>query len=144
MSADTPNTPNKPLADRLVGAAKELGLPPKTEEVIRKADDFIADAVQSVGTFTAERREQISGFLDKAERTIDEKTDGKYADKVGKARAQAEKGVAKLAEQGKGGDASAPTPTYPTDPTGDAAVGQDSTPGQDFTPAEDPAPGSPS
>ena len=127
MSAETPNPSSKPLADRLVGAAKELGLPPKTEEVIRKADDFIADAVQSVGTFTGERREQISEFLDKAEKTIDEKTDGKYADKVGKARAQAEKGVAKLAEQGRSDGSTTPstTQTFPTDPTGDAAVGED-------------------
>lgn len=194
MSAETPTSPTSPnesqtphepvppgtpLSDRLVAAAKDLGLPPKTEEVIRKADDFIADAVRSAGTFTDERRDKISEFLDKAEKAIDDKTDGKYADKVGKARAQAEKGVAKLAEQGRGTDAPAdapvapqpaaptsatassapaspspaspspaspaatappaasspapaPKPTFPTDPTGDASVG------------EDPAPGSPS
>lgn len=136
MSAETPTPSDKPFADRLVAAAKELGLPDKTEEVIRKADEFVSDAVASAGTFTEERREKISEFLDKAEHAIDERTDGKYADKVAKARAQAEKGIDKIAEQRRPATegASAATSTYPTDPTGDASVGEE----------PDPSPGSPS
>ncbi|CCH68783.1 hypothetical protein BN10_1180003 [Phycicoccus elongatus Lp2] len=87
------------VTDKLIAKAKELGLPPQTEDFLRQADLAVTEAVQKAGTYTDENRDKISAALDKAGRAVDEKTQGKYSDKIAKARLQAEKGIAKLAEQ---------------------------------------------
>lgn len=92
-------TANTTIAEKLVAKAKELGLPPQSETFIRQADTAVTDAVRKTAAYTEQNREKISSALDKAERAVDEKTQGKYSDKIAKARLQAEKGIAKLAEQ---------------------------------------------
>jgi hypothetical protein len=87
------------VTDKLIAKAKELGLPPQTEDFLRQADRAVTEAVHKAGTYTDENRDKISAALDKAGRAVDEKTQGKYSDKIAKARLQAEKGIAKLAEQ---------------------------------------------
>ena len=74
------------VTDKLIAKAKELGLPPQTEDFLRQADLAVTEAVQKAGTYTDENRDKISAALDKAGRAVDEKTQGKYSDKIAKAR----------------------------------------------------------
>ena len=86
-------TANTTIAEKLVAKAKELGLPPQSETFIRQADTAVTDAVRKTAAYTEQNREKISSALDKAERAVDEKTQGKYTDKLAKARGAAEKGL---------------------------------------------------
>lgn len=92
-------TANTTIAEKLVAKAKELGLPPQSETFIRQADTAVTDAVRKTAAYTEQNREKISSALDKAERAVDEKTQGKYTDKLAKARGAAEKGLDKVVEQ---------------------------------------------
>ena len=89
------------VTDKLILIAKDLGLPPKTEDFLRQADHTVAEAVgeaaRKAGDYTRSNRDKITDVLDKAERAVAEKTDGKYADTVTKVRATADKGIAKIA-----------------------------------------------
>ena len=82
------STPNKTIFDKLAEKADELELQRKAEELVDAATKAAHQA------------------------------DGKYADKVAKARAQASKGVSKLAEQGTGATpgSAAPTPATSVPP----------------------------
>lgn len=102
----------KTIFDKLAEKADELELQRKAEEFVDAATKAAHAAVEKVGAYTHENREKVEGLLDKAAAKVDESTDGKYADKVAKARTQASKGVAKLAEQ---------RPTT-TDPTGESST----------------------
>lgn len=129
------STPNKTIFDKLAEKADELELQRKAEELVDAATKAAHQAVEKVGAYTADNRDKVEGFLDKAAAKVDEQTDGKYADKVAKARAQASKGVSKLAEQGTGATpgSAAPTPATSVPPTAPPAV-----PGVD-TPAAPPS-----
>lgn len=94
--------------DKIVKAAKDLGLPPKAEEYIRSADKTITEVVHKAAVFADENREKLAGYVDenrgklaeyveKAGAFVDEKTEGKYHDKVSKAQDAANSAVAKLA-----------------------------------------------
>lgn len=87
------------VTDKLISKAKELGLPPQTEGFLRQADTAVTDAVRRAGTYTNDNRAKIADVLDKAGRVVDEKTQGKYAHQIVKVRAQADKGLDKLAEK---------------------------------------------
>lgn len=106
------------FADKLVAKAKDLGLPPQTETVIRETDKAVHDAVRTVGTLADTNRDKIVSVMAKAEQTIDEKTEGKYADTLAKVRAQAEKGLDKVAE--KRGEPGATYPEAQTNPKAQA------------------------
>lgn len=77
------------------------------DEFTQEAEKMVTGAVASVGGYVHERNAEIDGLLDKAAAGIDEKTKGKYADKVGKVKSQLSAGVAKLAEK---------RPSDPSDP----------------------------
>lgn len=59
----------------------------------------LSSALHKAGELTHERRDDLEGYLAKAQSFVDERTDGKYADQVGKVRDQVSHGLAKLAEQ---------------------------------------------
>ncbi len=99
------------VTDKLIAKARELGLPPQTETFLRQADEAMTDAVRRAGDYTVGNRGKISEVLDKAGKAVDERTQGKYADKIVKARAQAEKGLDKLVETAQKAQASAPAGT---------------------------------
>ena len=104
------------VTDKLIAKAKELGLPPKTEDFLRQADKAVTEAVAKAGSYTDQNREKISSALDKAGKAVDERTQGKYADKIAKARVQAEKGLDKLAEQKSAGTSTGSAGDVPLDP----------------------------
>ena len=88
------------VTDQIVQAAKDLGLPPKTEHYIRSADKAVTSAVQKAAAYADSNRDTLAGYVDKAGAFVDERTGGKYHDKVTKAAAAAATGVTKLAEKG--------------------------------------------
>jgi uncharacterized protein YjbJ (UPF0337 family) len=55
-------------------------------------------AKEKAGDLAVDNRARVEGALDKAGAKIDEKTEGKYADKIAKAKSQVTKGVDKIAE----------------------------------------------
>ena len=107
------------LFDKLKQKADELGLQDKAGQLAKQAKEKAAELAD-------QNRDKVTGVLDKATQAIDEKTDGKYHDKVAKATGAVSKGVDKIAEQGKAAGAAgagAGDPTTPDlpDPTQPAA-----------------------
>lgn len=84
--------------DKLKHQADELGLREKTSHLVDEAKKVAGQAKEKAGDLAVENRERVEGALDKAGAKIDEKTEGKYADKIAKAKEQVTKGVDKIAE----------------------------------------------
>lgn len=68
-------------------------------ELIERLQQMLKDAVGRTGEFVHSHTSDIERFLDKAEGTFDERTQGKYADQAAKVRTQVSAGVHKIAEQ---------------------------------------------
>lgn len=90
------------LIDTLIKKAEELELQAKAEKLAQQAEVYLAKAVERTGQATHDNRDKISAFLDKAGQTLDERTEGKYHDKVAKLRTQVDKGIVKIADQRPG------------------------------------------
>ena len=84
--------------DKMKKKAEELELDKKAKDLQAAATTAAKQAREKAGDFTAENRDKIDGYVEKAATTIDTKTDGKYADKVAKAKQHVGKGVDKVAE----------------------------------------------
>ncbi|MFC7490172.1 MULTISPECIES: antitoxin [unclassified Knoellia] len=117
------------MRDKLIQKAKDLGLPAKTEDVIRGADKAVHEAKAKAATYADENRDKLGGYVDKAGQAVDERTQGKYSDKVAKAKEAATRGVDKVVEQ---------RPPAPVEPQVDP--GQ---PPTSATPTDRPVPGTP-
>ena len=76
-----------------------------------KAEEF--DLQGKADRLADENRDKVERVLDKAGAAIDERTEGKYAIKVARAKQQVSKGVDKLAEQRPSQGEMPPTPTDP-------------------------------
>ena len=98
--------------DKMKKKAEELELDKKAKDLQAAATTAAKQAREKAGDYTAENRSKIDGYVEKAATTIDTKTDGKYADKVAKAKEQVGKGVDKVAEGSPG--APGATGTAPT------------------------------
>ena len=99
--------------DKMKKKAEELQLDKKAKDLQAAATTAAKQAREKAGDFTAENRHKIDGYVDKAATTIDTKTDGKYADKVAKAKAHVGKGVDKVAEGSPSAPGTAPTTGQP-------------------------------
>ncbi|MEO7069180.1 MAG: antitoxin [Nostocoides sp.] len=104
-------TTNKTFVDKLLEKADELELQRKADEVIDAAAKLAHEALGKAGALAHDNRDKVEGFLDKAAAKVDEQTDGKYRDKVAKAREQASRGVATLADQRPGAHADDAAPS---------------------------------
>jgi hypothetical protein len=91
--------------DKLRKKAEELDLETKAKHLQEQAAAAAKQAREKAGDFAVENREKIEGYVETATAKIDEKTEGKYADKVAKVKEQVERGVDKVAE----GHTSGPT-----------------------------------
>ena len=123
--------------DKLKKKAEELDLETKARHLQEAAAHAAKQAREKAGDFAVENREKIDSYVESATAKIDEKTDGKYADKVAKVKEQVERGVDKVAEGHS---------TGPTTATGAAAAtgAADVTPGRPYpVDPEAPAPAAP-
>jgi hypothetical protein len=91
--------------DKLKKKAEELDLETKARQLQESATQAAKQARVKAGDFAVENREKIDGYVETATTRIDEKTEGKYADKVAKVREHVDRGVDKVAE----GHTSGPT-----------------------------------
>ena len=85
--------------DKMKKKAEELELDKKAKDLQEAATTAAKQAREKAGDFTAENRNKIDGYVEKAATTIDAKTEGKYADKVAKAKQHGRQGR----RQGRGG-----------------------------------------
>jgi len=122
-----------PFLDKVKHKAEELQLDKKAKDLQAAATAAAKQAREKAGLYTAENREKIDGYVDKAASTIDAKTAGKYSDKVAKAKQTVAKGVDKVAvssaSPGGTGDPVAPreaTPSGGADGPRSAAAESDS------------------
>jgi hypothetical protein len=73
-----------------------------------KAKDLARDMTGKAKTTFTENAERIDGGIDKAADFVDEKTKGKYTDRIGKAQDAAHRAVDKFGREGQGGEGGAP------------------------------------
>jgi hypothetical protein len=85
--------------DKVKQKAEEYDLQGKAEQFADAVEKTTKDAVEKAGEVAHDNRGKVTSGLDKVGDRIDQRTDGKYHDKVAKAKNQVTKGVDKLAEQ---------------------------------------------
>ncbi len=105
--------------------AEEWDVQGKAEKFAAEVDKVAHDAKDKAAELADENRGKIRENLDKAGAKIDERTDGKYADKVARAKETVAGGVDKLAEQRPGGS----TPPGATPPRYATGAAPEATPG---------------
>ncbi len=93
---------DKPLTEQLKAKLDELELERHLKEAAVQAEELARTAIGKAGEVVHTNSDKISAFLDKAGASIDEKTEGKYAEQVAKVRGLVDTGVAKIAEQRPG------------------------------------------
>jgi hypothetical protein len=91
------------LSRKVKAKAEEWDVQGKAEKVAAEVDKVAHEVKDKAATYADENRDKVASGLDKAGAKLDERTEGKYADKIVKAKAQVAKGVDKLAEQRPGG-----------------------------------------
>jgi hypothetical protein len=82
----------------------ELDLDRRLNEASVQAEQALRRALDTAAEYAREHRDDVDRLLTRVSTTIDERTDGKYADKVTKVREQLDRGVERLAERRPSGD----------------------------------------
>jgi ElaB/YqjD/DUF883 family membrane-anchored ribosome-binding protein len=77
----------------------ELDLDSRLNEFSDRAEQAIKRALDTAAGYAHEHRDDVDRLLTRVSTTIDERTEGKYADKVTKVREQLDRGVERLAER---------------------------------------------
>lgn len=90
--------------------AEEVHLQEKARDFGDAVAEVIKAAVGLAAGYAAENRPKVDAMLDKAERTIVDKTGAKHAETVTTVRGQVDKGIDKLVAQ----RADTPSPSKPT------------------------------
>jgi hypothetical protein len=103
-----PPMPRKPITDALKDKLDELEVERHLAELAAQAEDAVIRGVTRAGEMTHENRDRIGGFLDRAAQAADRRTDGRYADRIGRVRSQVDRGVDRLADQRPGPEADPP------------------------------------
>jgi hypothetical protein len=85
--------------DKLKRKAEEYDLQRKADHLAAAAVKTAKEAKEKAAELADENRDKVGSVLDKAGAAIDQRTQGKYADKVAKAKVQVAKGVDRLADQ---------------------------------------------
>ena len=98
------------LAEKAQGAAAEHDLSGKAEKASEKTGELAAkleakadELAGKAQNAAADRKDQMSGAIDKAAKTADAKTKGKYTDKITKTAGKAQGYVERLERRDEGG-----------------------------------------
>ena len=98
------------LAEKAQGAAAEHDLSGKAEKASEKTGELAAkleakadELAGKAQNAAADRKDQMSGAIDKAAKTADERTKGKYHDKIAKTADKAQGYVDRLERRDEGG-----------------------------------------
>ncbi len=77
----------------------ELDLDRRLNDFTEHAEQTARRTLDTAAEYAHEHQDDVDRLLTRMSASIDERTDGKYADKVTKVREQLERGVSKLAER---------------------------------------------
>lgn len=77
----------------------DLDLDRRVNEFVVQTEALLNRAVDTAADYAHEHREDVDRALDRITAQIDERTDGKYAEHVGKVRGQVELGLIRLADR---------------------------------------------
>lgn len=86
-------------ADRIKAKIKEADVEKQLTELVDEGEKLVSEAVTTAGEIAYDRRADVQSWLDRASEKVNEKTEGKYADKVAKFSALLLSGVDKVAEK---------------------------------------------
>jgi hypothetical protein len=106
--------------DKLKRRAEELDLQRKADQLAVAATKAAKQAKEKAAELADQNRDKLGPVLDKAGAAIDQRTQGKYADRVAKAKVQVARGVDKLADQRTVGGAPTRSQDAPASPPQDA------------------------
>lgn len=110
------------FTDQIKAKAEELDLSSKIDSLGSAAKEKLADAKSKAGEVAHDQKAKVEELLEKAGNALDEKTDGKYAEKVAAVKTKAGDLVDRVASHRPG-------------------AGADETPDEGPEPAKDPDPG---
>ena len=77
----------------------ELDLDTRLNEVVDQAERAVQRGLATAADLAHEHRDDVDRALDRISASIDGRTEGKYAEQVGKVRGKVELGLQKLAER---------------------------------------------
>jgi ElaB/YqjD/DUF883 family membrane-anchored ribosome-binding protein len=77
----------------------ELDLDRRLNEASVQAEQVLRRALDTAADYAREHRDDVERLLNRVSTSIDERTEGKYADKVTMVREQLDRGVERLAER---------------------------------------------
>lgn len=77
------------FTDQIKAKAEELDLSGKIDSLGTAAKEALADAKSKAGEVAHDQKAKVEELLEKAGNALDEKTDGKYADKVAQVKTKA-------------------------------------------------------
>jgi hypothetical protein len=77
----------------------ELDLDRRLNDASAQAEQALKRALDTASAYAREHRDDVDRLLTRVSTSIDERTEGKYADKVIKVREQLDRGVERLAER---------------------------------------------
>jgi hypothetical protein len=77
----------------------ELDLDRRFNALAEQAEQVLVGALDTAADYARDHRDDVERLLTRVSTAIDERTDGKYADKVTLVRAQLDRGVEKLTER---------------------------------------------
>lgn len=97
--------------DKVKQEAEKLDLQQKADDLTKAANKAAHAATEKAGEVAHQQRHKVEEVLDKAGKAVNEKTEGKYADKVATVKDTVTKGVDKLAEHRPGASV-ADEPTF--------------------------------
>jgi hypothetical protein len=91
--------PKPPLAERIRARFEELGVDGQVSELVGRAEEALSRGAARAGELTHQHREQIDGVLDRAGGRLDLRTEGRYADRINRARHRLDRGVDRIEER---------------------------------------------
>ena len=98
------------FADNIKAKLKDVEVERQLTDLVDEGEKLVKDTVTKAGDIAHDKRGDVEGWLDKASGAINDKTEGKYADKVTKVRDTLLGGLDRLAER-RAADADGPADT---------------------------------
>jgi hypothetical protein len=80
----------------------ELDLDARLNDAVDQAERVVQRGLETAADLAREHRDEVDRALDRISASIDGRTEGKYADQVGRVRGKVELGLQKLAERRPG------------------------------------------
>lgn len=105
------NGNQKNINEQLKAKIDEIDFDTKITQVTEAAHKAFEQIREQAATLLAGNRGKVDDIIDKATAAFDEKTEGKYHDKVAKAKASFASGLDKISEDAPATDAHAAAPT---------------------------------